>query len=246
VVLFAESWYPSTFIFDRIKSMFLRITCSGFVVSGKRAFDHFSRRLEIPEKKIQTGYSVVDNDHFKVDRKSGAFKRRVLCIARFAPEKNIALLIQAFIDSKLSTQGWELWLVGGGGLESSLRIHASDAPISILPWRSYEELPFIYAEAGLFVLPSSFEPWGLVVNEAMSAGLPLVLSDSVGCLPDLLYPGKNGWSFKTHDTADLTRVLDDVSMTSEQDLKVMGLYSQSIVQDFSLDTFAKGVINLTQ
>ncbi len=95
------------------------------------------------------------------------------------------MLIHAFQASGLAEEGWKLRLVGGGPQKEELvALSAEDASIEMRDWVSYEELPALYANASVFCLPSTFEPWGLVVNEAIAAGLTLVLSSDVGAVPE--------------------------------------------------------------
>ena len=78
----------------------------------------------------------------------------------------------------------------------------------LLPgFKQYPELPLYYGLAGAFVLPSLTEPWGLVVNEAMAAGLPVVVSDRCGCASDLVRPGENGFAFDPCDIEQLAALL---------------------------------------
>lgn len=240
VILFAESWYSGNYIVDKIKSIFLRATCHGFLVSGSRAFDHFQNRLNIPPSKIKIGYSVVDNEHF---RNSGPvkFNKRLLCVARFSPEKNLQLLIKAFAESELSRNNWELLIVGGGPLKSELEKIISNKPnVRLIEWKSYQELPSIYHSSDIFILPSVFEPWGLVVNEAMAAGLPVMVSDAAGCLPDLLVNGENGWQFSPYRD-HLSVMLNKVAVYSAQVFSDMGKRSEAMIGRFSLETFSKNL-----
>lgn len=240
VILFAESWYRSGFIVDKLKSIFLHATCHGFLVSGRRAFEHFTKCLKISAEKIYVGYSVVDNEHF---RNSGTvtFHKRILCVARFAPEKNLQLLINAFTESQLSKINWELCIVGGGPLKPTLEaLIGNNANVKLLDWKSYQELPLIYHSADIFILPSIFEPWGLVVNEAMAAGLPVILSDAVGCTPDLLLNGQNGWLFSP-DKNDLVQLLDVVSGYSAEVFSEMGKSSEKAISGFSVETFSNNL-----
>ena len=69
-------------------------------------------------------------------------------------------------------------------------------------------MPTAYTLGDVFVLPSLFEPWGLAVNEAMSLGLPIIASDQVGAVPDLVSPD-NGWVFPAGNVPALSRVLDE-------------------------------------
>lgn len=236
VIMFAESWYPSSALFDNIKSVFLRWCCHGFLVSGKRAYDHFSRRLKINEAKIRIGYSVVDNDHFSNSKIKHS--RRVLCVARFAPEKNLETLVRSFSNSKLLSNGWKLLIVGGGPLKKTLEDLSIGKPVEVTDWFPYKDLPGAYHNSSVFVLPSLFEPWGLVVNEAMAASLPLILSDNVGCLPDLLRDGSNGWSFKATDPEALTAIFNKVAETGDDQLSAMGKQSPTLVNGYTVDLFA--------
>jgi glycosyltransferase involved in cell wall biosynthesis len=73
------------------------------------------------------------------------------------------------------------------------------------------ELPAVYGSADLLVLPSDGqETWGLVVNEAMACGIPAVVSDAVGCGPDLIEPGRTGATFPLGDVAALASAIDNV------------------------------------
>src|SRR5262249_3114989 len=69
------------------------------------------------------------------------------------------------------------------------------------------ELPALYAASDVFVLPSQNEPWGLAVNEAMCASLPVVVSREVGCVADLVRDGVNGYTLEAGDVEGLARAL---------------------------------------
>jgi glycosyltransferase involved in cell wall biosynthesis len=240
VIMFAESWYASRAGIDVLKSLFFKWCYHRFLVSGIRAKEHFTNRLKIKDENVMIGYSVVDNDHFAlpVDSKTTDHKKILLCVARFSPEKNLELLIRAFIKSELSQKGWELQLIGGGPLQNALSEQIMNQPIQLINWRPYEEIPKFYHGASAFVLPSSFEPWGLVVNEAMAASLPVILSERVGCLEDLLVPNENGWSFNGENENALIQVLNDLSNKTLDELGGMGALSKSIINRFSTNLFA--------
>lgn len=244
VVLFAESWYPGNHLVDLMKSLFLKATCHGFLVSGIRAFQHFERRLKINSARIRLGYSVVDNEHFRSNSQVTK-QHRVLCVARFSPEKNLHILIEAFSQSRLYGI-WDLLIVGGGPLKESLKTLCSGyQQIELMEWKAYNELPFLYDSARIFVLPSIFEPWGLVVNEAMSAGLPLLLSDKVGCVSDLLFDGENGWAFEPIKEK-ITSVFNTVADCDDEELRRMGERSANLISNFTLQTFSRNLRELIQ
>ncbi|MFC7338118.1 glycosyltransferase family 4 protein [Haloferula chungangensis] len=253
VTMFAESWYPGRKGMDWAKGLFLRGVTHRCFVSGVLARDHFVKRLGFPESAVFAGYSVVDNDHFAAghaSRKSNSpdfvrdekGRRILLCVARFAEEKSLELLVAAFKQSKLS-ESWKLVLVGGGPLKDKLAEASVGAPIELRDWLDYDSLPDLYASASCFVLPSNFEPWGLVVNEAMAAGLPILLSDAVGGAPDLLRVGENGWSFPSGDESALRTKLDQLAESPPERLAEMGACSRQIIAGFSVDSWAEKLMS---
>lgn len=242
VVLFAESWYGDSPLKNALKGMFLHLAAKGFLVSGQRARHHFETRLGILAEKIKMGYSVVDNEHFAAQEEVGR-EKILLCVARFSPEKNLEKLIGAFEQSALSRE-WKLLLVGGGPLKEHLeKIISKPGKVQMLDWLSYEALPLLYAQASCFILPSTFEPWGLVVNEAMAAGLPVVVSKACGCAPDLV-DTSNGWIFDPEETGDLVNTLNTISQESENALRQMGKSSFQKIQRFSVKNWARHFIDL--
>ena len=82
----------------------------------------------------------------------------------------------------------------------------------------------------MLVLPSVFEPWGLVINEVMNAGRAVVVSDQVGCGPDLVRPGENGYVFPAGDIAGLRQALVNLLGDPEK-CRVMGQKSLEIIDD---------------
>jgi 1,2-diacylglycerol 3-alpha-glucosyltransferase len=240
VLIFAESWYPGSLMIDRLKGFFLNCFTHACFVSGERARNHFTKQLHYPPKKIFTGYSVVDNNHFASFKGEKGLPPQLLCVARFSEEKNLKLLIRAFIRSGIS-KIWILKIVGGGPQKNELQELSDGYPIQLIDWLSYKELPELYGTASCFVLPSIFEPWGLVVNEAMAAGLPVILSDKVGALPDLLDEQMNGWQFECQNEDELVRVLDDLAMFDKIQLIEMGKKSANIITRFSARKWAEAI-----
>jgi 1,2-diacylglycerol 3-alpha-glucosyltransferase len=237
VVLFAESWYPHGPFRDAVKAILIRAVCDAVFVSGQRARDHFRQRLRISEGRLQTGYSVVSNFHFRPRQP----KRRgsdFLCVARFAEEKNLMFLVEAFRRASLPADR-RLVLVGGGPLFESLEAFA-DERVIIRKWVPYEELPALYAGAEWFVLPSLFEPWGLVVNEAMAAGVPLLLSETCGCLPDLLTT-KTGFSFDPRCMPALVSLLERAASLSDATWRAMSEAAMDHIERWTPDSWARAL-----
>jgi len=242
IVLFAESWYGDNSLKNKLKGLFLNVFCKGFFVSGRRAKEHFSSKLGIPNHKIAIGYSVVDNSHF--GSQPGVEKENILlCVARFSDEKNLINLIKAFKASVLSRE-WTLKIVGGGPLKDLLINEiGGNLNIQLSEWLSYEALPFLYAHSKFFVLPSKFEPWGLVVNEAMAAGLPVALSSQCGCMPDLV-GDTNVFIFDAEDLVDISLVLNKIASLDVLDLEKLGNKNMIKIEEFSPKVWVRNFLNL--
>ncbi|MEQ8546710.1 MAG: glycosyltransferase family 4 protein [Cyclobacteriaceae bacterium] len=244
VILFAESWYGKNPIVNRLKSVFLKWVCQRYFVSGINAEKHFHEQLKIPKEQIRKGYSVVDNDHFGSDQPIKS-QKILLCVARFSEEKNHQLLFDAFLQSKLS-EHWILNCVGAGPLlepfQELQKQHLDK--IKIEPWASYDQLPAIYQKASAFILPSTFEPWGLVVNEAMAAGLPIIATNVCGCVPDLIKG--NGWVFNPTDKDQLVRIFNQMHKMSHKELEEKGMKSKEIICQFDPGLWADHIIKLNR
>lgn len=118
--------------------------------------------------------------------------------------------------------------------------HARTRPRLFLPgFRQIDELPRFYSSAGAFVLPSTTEQWGLVVNEAMASGLPVLVSNRCGCSKDLVVEGENGFTFDPFDIEELAMLLTRVS-SDQTDLRGFGSESVRIISEWGPDRFARG------
>jgi len=93
---------------------------------------------------------------------------------------------------------------------------------------------------------SEIDPWGLVVNEGMASGLPVIVSKGCGCAKTLVQEGENGWTFEPGDVETLTKLMLQVSSISQDKVKQMGKRSEEIIADWSLDRFVEGVLEAIQ
>jgi glycosyltransferase involved in cell wall biosynthesis len=192
---------------------------SHYLSVGKRNHDYL-RSYSIPESKIFFCPACVDNDFFATlahaaDRK---LERQKLGI----PQDSFVALFAGKLESK--KRPWEVIeaagkmnprgtviIAGSGEAEERCRQVAarSDAKVVFLGFQNQTEIACAYAIADCLVLPSdSGETWGLVVNEALAAGLPCIVSDQVGCGPDLIEDGKTGYIAPFANTAELAKTLE--------------------------------------
>jgi glycosyltransferase involved in cell wall biosynthesis len=103
------------------------------------------------------------------------------------------------------------------------------------------ELCGSYARAGGLVVPSLIDPWGLVVNEAMASGLPVLVSRGCGCARTLVRDGENGWTFEPGDHEAIAGLMTRLSSLPWEQRERMGRCSREIVADWGLERFVKGV-----
>ena len=106
-------------------------------------------------------------------------------------------------------------------------------------FKPYDELPFYYASANAFVHASAVEQWGLVVNEAIASGLPVIVSDRCGCAPELV--NGNGFTFDPTNEHELAARLLEMASLSHQERKHLGDSSYRIAANFTPARFGEGL-----
>ena len=140
----------------------------------------------------------------------------ILFAGKLQERKHADHLLEAFL--RLSANGSHgqapfLVFVGEGeqraALEQRLR-ESGCSTVRFAGFRNQSELPGFFDLASVFVLPSRHEPWGVIVNEAMAAGLPVIVSDDVGCAPDLVRNRENGFVYPVGNIGALTEALSSV------------------------------------
>lgn len=195
----------------------------GFLAIGA-ANARYYRSMGVASERIFPMPYTVDNERFMAAsataRESRAATRArlglkgdapaILYAAKLEPRKRPADLMRAV--QRLQQQGLDAQLVigGSGVLEAELKSLVATLGLRDVVFPGFvnqAELPSVYAACDVFVLPSQNEPWGLAVNEAMCAGLPVVLSEEIGCAEDLVAPGVNGVTFRSGDIAGLADAL---------------------------------------
>jgi len=113
--------------------------------------------------------------------------------------------------------------------------------VFLFGFQRQEELPKFYGVSDALVLPSMDEPWGLVVNEAMAAGLPVWVSNRAGCAPDLLEDGGNGCSFNPMDVDSIAAALARFSLLTEEQLLRMGSRSRDLIAGWTAQQTMRGI-----
>jgi glycosyltransferase involved in cell wall biosynthesis len=240
-----------------LKSKLVRALFNWAVVGGA-AHLRYIRRLGIAEERTARFYDVVGNDAIREGttelrltssrEEHGLPHRYFLFIGRLAPEKNVAGLLQAWLDYRRDGGDLSLVLAGGGPEASGLRARVEASPFArdvvFTGLKSSRELLPLLAFASCFVLPSTREPWGLVVNEAMAAGLPVIVSKRCGCAEDLVENGRNGLIFDPEHGAELTACLERLAQLSDAERAAMGQRSAEKINLYSPHNFGLQIASI--
>lgn len=218
----------------------------------------YLEELGMPRERVFLGYDAIDNDYFsqktlkiQAEATKEARSPHFLASARFIEKKNLFRLLRAYADYRNTarSQGCEVWrleLLGDGELRAPLEalikeLQLTEA-VTLLGFKQYDELPGHYARASAFIHASTTEQWGLVVNEAMACGLPVLVSSRCGCAPDLVQEGVNGHAFDPCDLAAISSAMLRLTKLPEDELKRLGQASREIIAQWGSSRFGDGLI----
>lgn len=167
-------------------------------------------------------------------------KPSFLYVGRFTKSKGMDILIKAFQLYKEKYQGtWDLVCIGNGPMEQELKEISGIKVEKFLPQK---ELAIQAKTAGAFILPSRYEPWGVVVHEFAIAGLPMILSEHVGARPQFLIDEANGYTFYDNSAEDLAKKMHCTATQSPERLKEMGLLSAKLAEHITPDITASSLM----
>ncbi len=269
VVLMSDSQeidFDRTALLEWVKRRYVS-NCDGAIVGGTPHRDYLVK-LGMNPSRIRLGCDVVDNHHFRCGaaharENAAAFRKHMglparyfLTVARFIEEKNLPRLLQAFAEflartanDRIDAEPWHLLILGDGDLRRRLELQLSSLGLAervLLPgFRQYPELPIWYGLAEAFVLASVRDTWGLVVNEAMASGLPVLVSNRCGCAADLVSPGVNGYTFDPTDVGGLAGLMARIAEQATR-RRTMGDASALLIDTWSPTVFADNLVGLIE
>ena len=236
--------------------------CSAFLTVGKANRD-FYRGYGIAEERLFDAFHFVDNTRFiesaarlapRHDELRAAWHipPGAVCfcyVGKLEPKKRILDLLEALhIAAGQSRQSIHLLVVGTGELMPLAQAYAEahDLPVSFAGFLNQTEMPSAYVVADCLVLPSDYgETWGLVVNEAMACGVAAIVSNCVGCGPDLVEHGVTGMVFLFGDVQALADILRSLA-ENPQALREMGDRAHVRIDAYSTDRAVAGTVEAVQ
>jgi 1,2-diacylglycerol 3-alpha-glucosyltransferase len=248
-----------------IKRRIVRL-CSAALVAGT-SHANYVAELGMRRDQIFLGYDAVDNRYFargaeearnrrsQVSSRHSLPQRYFLASARFIQKKNLLRLIEAYaryreLACDFARRGpqptiWSLVLLGDGPLRDTLNSQLATlnlhAHVQLPGFRQYRDLPAYYGLASAFIHASTTEQWGLVVNEAMASGLPVLVSSRCGCTVDLVQEGRNGFAFDPYDVESLALLMLKISALPSEGLTGLGNESVRIISNWGPQRFASGL-----
>jgi glycosyltransferase involved in cell wall biosynthesis len=230
--------------------------CDSALVSGAAAGE-FLVALGMPRERIFRQYGVVDNQFF-ADRAEEARRKDarphpdlpekyfIASCRMIEKRKNLRRLLLAYEEYRGcgGDLAWGLVLCGDGEDRAMLEEVATSRSIGGVHFAGFqqvEQLALYYAHASCFVHPAINEAWGLVVNEAMAAGLPIIVSRRCGCAYDLVNEGVNGFTFDPFDTEQLSRRMLCITKMQAHQVQSFGVASRVLVDSYGPAQFANGL-----
>jgi glycosyltransferase involved in cell wall biosynthesis len=239
---------------EYLKAYFLR-HCDRFVVPGKVSFDYL-RSLGSPAGSILTAPNAVDNPFFAAHAEATRAQatefreklklplRFILFVGRLVPEKGVFDLLEAYakLESGLRSEVGLVFAGDGVCREELARQakHVSPGAVCFPGFAQREDLAGLYALAETLVLPTHSDTWGLVVNEAMACGLPIIVSSVAGCSADLVKDGWNGYVVPPRDPEKLSAAIDSLLRQPELKQRMAARCSERI-RNYSPEACADGL-----
>jgi glycosyltransferase involved in cell wall biosynthesis len=212
--------------------------------------------LGMSEQRIALTPFAVDNDWWisqakQVDRQLVREKWNIpldstvlLFCAKLQPWKRPQDILTAFAQA--NCQNSYLIFAGDGILREEMESKAEflgiEHRVRFLGFVNQSQLPSVYCSADLFVLPSDYEPFGVVVNEAMLCGCPVVVSNKVGSGYDLIRHGENGFIYPCGDVDKLTKILADI-LSNREKLEEMGISATERMKSWSLKETTEAIVH---
>lgn len=215
-------------------------------VPGNRQ-KQYALKLGFKEENIMTGYYTADVEYFsRVGekcrvQKSAKYPHRFIYTGRYYDFKGITDLWNAFISWKQETDNdWELWCLGTGDIRP-----IAHPAIKHFGFIQPKDLGKYMEETGIFIMPSRFEPWGVVLHEFCAAGFPVICSDKVGASEAFIQEGENGYIYAAENVNELKACMKKFAALPDEKLVAMGekskILSLKITPATWVDTLMKTI-----
>jgi len=250
----------SNFFKDILIRLLIKLS-SGLLYIGNSNKDYYLKYGATESQLFFTPYAV-DNEIYKfTNQEKEEISERlikennideeaiiILFVGKFIDRKNPLLLLEAFYEviRQQPQNKFVLLYVGTGPdlelIENKIKQYYLDAKVKLLGFKNEKELTEYYSIADLLVLPSKEETFGLVINEAMSAGTAIIASNKVGSSQDLVIDGINGFIFESDNLESLTSILKK-ALSNKEALFNMAKKSEEMIKVWDYEKDVEGIIS---
>lgn len=229
-----------------VSALYLKRIFSHVWVPGRPQME-YAQKLGFAARQVVPGFYSGDvalysrlYDSSKA-LKSVCFPRRFIYVGRYVAFKNMQMMCEAFIEATGGQPAeWELWCAGTGELWNRRMKHPQ---IRHLGFVQPGDMAGYVAQAGVFVLPSIVENWGVAVHEFAAAGFPLICSKGVGAASEFLRENKNGFIFDPGKHNELKRIFNRVMLLPPEELNRMGEASHELARKITPETWAATAVS---
>lgn len=247
MVMVSDSVYwdvPRTWAKELPKKWLLRGIDAGFVAGNPQA--KYLQSLGMAADQLSFGCDVVDNALYSsIPLRLNPSSRKIVIgtAARLISKKNLSSAMRAFdvVRRNHSELTMEWRIAGQGPLDAELKQLAQElqAPVVFQGFVGYYDMPGFYQQLDLYWQPSLSEPWGLVVNEAMAAGLPIVASDRCGCVHDLV-TASNGWIHQLSEQGMIECL--EQALAELDHWPQRGCASRELIKQWDVSRYSEGLL----
>ncbi len=187
----------------------------------------YALKIGFKREQILTPLYSADTELYNkvdIESKNNHYPKRFLYVGQFIERKGLNCLLEAWngINDK---KGWVLTLVGSGVMEQKLK-ECSD--IEVHPFMEQNEICTIMNETGCAIMPSLYEPWGLVLHESAAAALPVIVTKHFGASSQFMINGMNGYIVDEGDVESLRNAMMKIINADIQSLIDMGINSRHL------------------
>jgi glycosyltransferase involved in cell wall biosynthesis len=193
------------------------------------------------------GYNTIDNDLFKIDAEKEFNHNTITCVARLVDIKNFDNLLKAWKIVESANATYRLSIIGSGPLHDHLQKLKGDLELKRVDFNgivSNKDIPMYLFKSDAFVLASFAESWGLVVNEAMAAGLPVLLSKTIHATVPLLKEGENGYTFDPYKMDEMAQKILQFINLDIPAKKAMSAKSLAIINTMNYENMGNELLTV--
>ena len=202
------------------------------LVPGERQFA-LVKKLGFPINKISMGSIPANMKVFRMEKNEYKNTRKFIFVGRLVNEKGLNLLLDAYIRYRDKVEDpWSIEIVGEGYIDQ-----VAVEGISYLGPLTPLQVATRMRNSSAFVLPSVFEPWAVVIQEAALSGLPIIASDECGAVPHYVHNVLNGFRIETNSSDALLEAMVAMTSLTDERLKEMSDYSFNLAQNQSQENW---------